>query len=54
MNIRVNARKPVLQVKGNKILVAWTSKYARGGKPRYTIDVCPADEPVLGLLWLRR
>ena len=35
-------KKPVLQVKGNKILVAWTSKYARGGKPRYTIDVCPA------------
>ena len=38
-------KKPVLQVKGNKILVAWTSKYARGGKPRYTIDVCPPEDP---------
>jgi len=34
-----HAKKPVFQVKGNKILVAWTSKYARGGKPRYSIDV---------------
>jgi hypothetical protein len=31
-------KKPVFQVKGNKILVAWSSKYARGGKPRYSID----------------
>lgn len=31
-------KKPVFQVKGNKILVAWSSKYARGGKPRYAID----------------
>ncbi|MEX1311131.1 MAG: choice-of-anchor O protein, partial [Candidatus Sulfomarinibacteraceae bacterium] len=38
-------RKPVQQVKGNKILVAWTSKYARGGRPRYSINVCPPDEP---------
>ncbi|TKB08188.1 choice-of-anchor O protein [Desulforhopalus sp. IMCC35007] len=28
-------KKPVFQVKGNKILVAWSSKYARGGKPGY-------------------
>jgi hypothetical protein len=33
-----DAKKPVFQVKGNKILVAWTSKYAHGGKPRYAID----------------
>lgn len=39
------AKKPVFQVKGNKILIAWTSKYARGGKPRYSIQVCPQDEP---------
>ncbi len=39
------AKKPVFQAKGNKILVAWTSKYARGGKPRYSIQVCPQDEP---------
>ena len=38
-------KKPVLQVKGNKILVAWTSKYARGGKPGYSIDVCPETNP---------
>jgi hypothetical protein len=37
------AKKPVFQVKGNKILVAWTSKYARGGKPRYAIDVNDED-----------
>ncbi|MGD9099030.1 MAG: choice-of-anchor O protein, partial [Anaerolineae bacterium] len=33
-----HARKPVFQVKGNKILVAWTSKFCRGGKPAYAID----------------
>lgn len=31
-------KKPVFQVKGNKILVAWSSKFARGGKPRYAIE----------------
>ena len=35
-------KKPVFQVKGNKILVAWSSKYARGGRPRYAID--PEDD----------
>jgi len=30
--------KPVMTVKGNKIIVAWTSKYAKGGRPRYAID----------------
>ena len=30
-------KKPVFQVKGNKILVAWSSKFAKGGKPRYAI-----------------
>lgn len=40
-------KKPVFQVKGNKILVAWSSKYARGGKPRYAIktdDDYPHDD----------
>lgn len=32
-------KKPVFQIKGNKILVAWTSKFARGGKPAYSIDI---------------
>ncbi|SHJ28834.1 hypothetical protein SAMN02745165_01990 [Malonomonas rubra DSM 5091] len=31
-------KKPVFQVRGNKILVAWSSKFAQGGKPRYAID----------------
>lgn len=40
-------KKPVFQVKGNKILVAWSSKFARGGKPRYAIEVDdPATEEV--------
>jgi hypothetical protein len=39
-----HAKKPVFQVQGNKILVAWTSKYCRGGKPAYSIDVCPDDD----------
>ena len=37
-----HCKKPVFQVKGNKILVTWTSKFARGGKPRYAIV---ADDP---------
>ena len=36
-----HAKKPVFQVKGNKILVAWSSKFCKGGKPAYSIDVCP-------------
>ena len=31
-------KKPVFQVKANKILVAWSSKFARGGKPLYSAD----------------
>jgi hypothetical protein len=38
-----HCKKPVFQVKGNKILVAWTSKFAKGGKPRYSITTC--DDP---------
>jgi len=43
-----HCKKPVFQVKGNKILIAWTSKFARGGKPRYAIKTCddPATEDV--------
>jgi hypothetical protein len=33
------AKKPVFQVKGNNILVAWTSKFCNGGKPAYAIDL---------------
>jgi hypothetical protein len=36
-----HCKKPVFQVKENKILIAWTSKFSRGGKPRYAITVCP-------------
>jgi len=38
-----HCKKPVFQVKGNKILVAWTTKFAKGGKPRYSITMC--DDP---------
>ena len=33
--------KPMLKVKDNKIFVAWTDKYCRGGRPGYAITVCP-------------
>ena len=29
------SKKPVFQVKGNKVLVSWTDKYCKGGQPRY-------------------
>lgn len=32
-----DVKKPQCKVKGNKILVSWTSKYARKGNPRYAI-----------------
>ena len=32
--------KPMLKVKDNKIFVAWTDKYCRGGRPGYAIKVC--------------
>jgi hypothetical protein len=35
-------RKPVMQIQGNNILVAWSSKFCNGGKPRYAIK---ADDP---------
>ncbi len=31
------AKKPVVQVKGNYIFIAWTSKYCNGGRPTYAI-----------------
>jgi len=34
-----DVKKPVFQVKGNKILVAWSSKFCKGGKPGYAIDL---------------
>ncbi len=37
-----HCKKPVFQVKGNKICIAWTSKFARGGRPAYAIKV---DDP---------
>lgn len=38
-----DCKKPVFQIQGNKILVAWTSKFARGGRPAYAIKLC--DDP---------
>jgi len=42
-----HCKKPVFQVKGNKILVAWTTKFAKGGKPRYAIttELNDCDNP---------
>ena len=34
--------KPMLKVKDNKIFLAWTDKYCRGGRPGYAITVCDA------------
>lgn len=34
-----HSKKPVFQVKGNKILVVWSSKFAKGGRPRYAIKI---------------
>ncbi|MEW6286163.1 MAG: choice-of-anchor O protein [Chloroflexota bacterium] len=34
-----DAKKPVVQVKNNNILVAWTSKFCNSGKPAYTISL---------------
>jgi hypothetical protein len=36
--------KPMLKVKDNKIFVAWTDKYCRGGRPGYAITVCPDED----------
>ncbi len=41
-------KKPVVQFRGNKILVAWSSKFCKGGKPRYSIktdDDYAYDDP---------
>jgi hypothetical protein len=42
-----HCKKPVFQVKGNKILVAWTTKFAKGGRPRYAIttELNDCDNP---------
>lgn len=34
-----DAKKPVVQVKDNNILVAWTSKFCNSGKPAYAISL---------------
>ncbi len=39
-----HCKKPVFQVKGNKIFIAWTSKFSKGGKPTYSIRVCPDED----------
>ena len=39
-----DAKKPVVQVKDNNILVAWTSKFCNSGQPAYAID--PEDDYV--------
>ena len=34
-------KKPNLKVKGNYVLAVWQSKFCRGGRPTYSIQVCP-------------
>ena len=36
-------KKPVMQVKGNNILVSWSSKFCKGGKPAYAIETIETD-----------
>jgi len=36
-------KKPVMQVKGNNILVSWSSKFCKGGKPAYAIETSETD-----------
>jgi len=38
-----DVRKPQIRVKGNRILISWSSTYARTGKPTYAIKV--GDDP---------
>lgn len=33
--------KPMLEVQDNRIFVAWTDKYCKGGRPAYAITTCP-------------
>jgi len=37
--------KPMLKVNDDKIFVAWTDSYCRGGRPGYAITVCAPDDP---------
>jgi len=39
------SRKPQMKIIDNKILAAWTSTFCRGGNPRYSINVCPPEDP---------
>lgn len=36
-----DVKKPNLSIKGNYILAVWQSKFCNGGRPRYSIQVCP-------------
>ncbi|MCJ7603251.1 MAG: choice-of-anchor O protein [Desulfobulbaceae bacterium] len=38
-----DSAKPMLHIKDNKIFVAWTDKFCRGGRPGYAITTC--DDP---------
>jgi hypothetical protein len=45
-----DSKKPVLQVKGNKALVAWTDKFCQAGSPRYSLG----DEDLYGVAGSQR
>lgn len=42
-----HCKKPVFHISGNKVLVCWSSRFARGGKPRYAIKVEDPATPEL-------
>ncbi len=37
------SKKPVFQAKGDKVIVAWTDKYCKGGQPRYAALAVDAE-----------
>jgi hypothetical protein len=39
-----DVKKPNISIKGNYILAVWQSKFCRGGRPAYSIQVCPEKD----------
>lgn len=39
-----DVKKPNLSIKGNYILAVWQSKFCRGGRPTYSIQVCSEND----------
>jgi|GEM_PF-1456756 len=39
------SKTPRLAIVDNKVLIAWTSTFCKSGNPRYSIQVCPPEDP---------